>query len=198
MIGCKALSQNEIECILGNLDKLRDKTLFLFNLYTGFRIKESLSLKVSDILLNNEITNRITVQRKSMKGKISSRTILLHPNLRMHLKALVKEQGLISTDYLFKSRNGDNRPITRNQAWFNFNKAVKKANLEGKIGLHSTRKTFADRMYTAFDKDLLKTSKALGHKNIGSTISYLSFRTEELDEAITNMELESIKVKLAR
>ena len=54
----------------------------------------------------------------------------------------------------------------------------------GKLGTHSMRKTFADRIYDRLDGDLAKTQKALGHKNINSTVQYLSFREEEIDEAI--------------
>jgi len=48
------------------------------------------------------------------------------------------------------------------------------------------RKTFANRVYDALDHDLIKTARALGHKNINSTVQYLSFRQEEIDEAILN------------
>ena len=46
------------------------------------------------------------------------------------------------------------------------------------------RKSFANRIYEKLNHDLVKTKKALGHKNINSTVSYLSFREEEIDEAI--------------
>lgn len=189
MVGCRPLSQDEIYKIYNNINNLRDKTLFLFSLYTGFRINETLSAKIGDVLNSQgEIVDRITIKRSNMKGKIQSRTVFIHPNLRTHLKAFIAMQTKNPSDYLFKSKKGSNQPLKRIQAWKVFKDAVKKAGLEGKIGLHSTRKTFADQMYNAFGKDLLKTSKALGHKNIGSTISYLSFRTEEIDDAISNLD----------
>ena len=46
------------------------------------------------------------------------------------------------------------------------------------------RKTFADRVYEKLNHDLVKTQRALGHRNINSTVSYLSFREEEIDAAI--------------
>ncbi len=49
------------------------------------------------------------------------------------------------------------------------------------------RKTFADKIYDRLGHDLIKTQKALGHKNINSTVSYLSFREEEIDEAILGL-----------
>ncbi len=197
MIGSRPITQNEISLIYSNLDTYRDKTLFILNLYTGFRIKESLSLRVLDVLNpQGEVFERITVKRSNMKNKISSRTILLHPKLRTHLKALIEIEKLTNADYLFKSKVGSNKAIERIQAWKLFNRAVRKAGIEGKVSLHSTRKTFADNMYNAFGKDLLKTSKALGHKNISSTISYLSFKTEELDEAINALDIPLAHARL--
>ena len=56
--------------------------------------------------------------------------------------------------------------------------------MTGKVGTHSLRKTFADRVYDALDRDLVKTQRALGHRNINSTVHYLSFQEEEIDAAI--------------
>ncbi len=46
------------------------------------------------------------------------------------------------------------------------------------------RKTFAMRVYDRVDHDLVKTQESLWHKNINSTVSYLSFSQEDIDEAI--------------
>ncbi len=46
------------------------------------------------------------------------------------------------------------------------------------------RKTFARRVHEKLGKDLVKTQKAMGHRSINSTVSYLSFNEEEIDDAI--------------
>lgn len=183
MQGCKPLSQNETDLILEKLKSTRDKTLFVLMLYTGFRIKEVLSIRVKDVL-----GDRLTVERRNMKNKLNSRTILLHPIVKQFVKALINEQKLSPDHYLFQSKKGVNQPIRRIQAWRLINSVVQENNLTGKIALHSTRKTFAEKIYQLLDKDLIKTSKALGHKNINSTVSYLSFKTEELDAAILDLD----------
>jgi integrase len=53
--------------------------------------------------------------------------------------------------------------------------AYKSNELTGKLGTHAMRKTFANRMYDKLGKDLVKCQRALGHRNINSTVSYLSF-----------------------
>lgn len=188
MIGCKPLSKIEIDVILKELPTIRDKTLFILGLYTGFRAQECLSLKVSDIG-----SNRIEVKRCNMKGKGSSRSIVVHPVLSAYLNTLIaslkQKPGFDDSWYLFQSNRGLNIQYGRVQAWRELNKVVTKLGLQGMIGLHSTRKTFAERVYKAFNKDILKTQKALGHKNFNSTVSYLSFETEEIDNTIMQLEL---------
>ncbi len=49
---------------------------------------------------------------------------------------------------------------------------------------HAMRKTFANKVHVLLGRDLVKTQRALGHKNVSSTVSYLSFLEEEIDEAI--------------
>jgi integrase len=56
--------------------------------------------------------------------------------------------------------------------------------LTGKIGTHSMRKTFASKVYEQLNGRLERVQKALGHKNINSTVAYLSFREEDIDAAI--------------
>jgi len=44
--------------------------------------------------------------------------------------------------------------------------------------------TFANRVYHQLNHDLVKTQQAMGHKNINSTVAYLSFVEDEIDQAI--------------
>lgn len=72
-------------------------------------------------------------------------------------------------------------------AWRILKEAYESNEMTGKLGTHSMRKTFADRIYDKLDRDLVKTQKALGHRNINSTVQYLSFREEEIDEAMLSI-----------
>ena len=51
-------------------------------------------------------------------------------------------------------------------------------------GTGQAGKQIADRMYERLGGDLVKLQKALGHRSILSTASYVSFREEEIEEAI--------------
>ena len=49
------------------------------------------------------------------------------------------------------------------------------------------RKTFADRVYRASGRDLVRTQRALGHVNINSTVQYLSWSLDDLQELILQL-----------
>ncbi len=177
--------------------KHRNYAFFILGTNTGFRISEILTLRLGDILEENgDIKKRLTVYKRNMKGKRSSRTILLNQAAREAitpwLKQLAKLDVIHKDDYIFRSIRG-NQPIDRTQAWRILNETFQAAGLIGKLGTHSMRKTFANNIYKYFLKKVAQgepidafrsTSKALGHTDIKSTDQYLSFLEEDVDEAI--------------
>jgi len=162
--------------MLAEMRCLRDQCLLVVGLKTGFRISELLSLTVDSVMQYGEIRNSITVSRANMKGKISSRTVVLHDDAKKILKEYLSQKQLQICDKLF--------PISRMQASRIIRNAAKRARVGGKVTSHSCRKTFAKKVYYALKKDLISTQKALGHKSVNSTVSYLSFDQNEIDAAI--------------
>lgn len=114
--------------------------------------------------------------------------------LRPWLRQL-RDMGYMSEDdYFFQAGSGGNKAISRSKAWQIIHDAAQACGLTGRIGTHSLRKTFADRIYswllthrTTEDEpiDALRTlAKALGHQSIDSTDKYLSFREETIRDAV--------------
>lgn len=192
MKGCRPLTDAEIKLctqkLANNRYWARDTSLFLLGLRSGFRISELLSLSVSNVYQNGNFVDRIYVERKNMKKKMEGRTVPLHPEAKKAIETLVlelKAKGITDPKtFLFKSREGANKAISRQTAWHLLKKIYAQCGLTGKLGTHSMRKTFAKRIYEKLDKDLIKTQKALGHSRITSTVSYLSFAEEEVEDAI--------------
>jgi len=187
--GCRPFTDHEVRTLLNSFSGRfanRDRALFVLGIKTGFRISEMLSLTIKDVFRENQIVNRITVTKSKMKGKTESRTIILHSDAKDAIFEWLLERGLYQLskdDFLFQSRKGTGA-ITRVQAYRIIQKAARRNNLSGKIGNHSLRKTFADRIYDKFDRDLIRVQRALGHKWITSTQAYLSFKEEEIEKAI--------------
>ncbi len=194
MRGCRPLTDAEIERVLtafAGPTAARDRALFLLGLKAGFRVSELLSLRLGDVLQAGRIAARVSVARRHVKGRAAGRTVLLHPAARAALAAWVFElrpRGGVAPDaWLFRSQKGTNRPISRGHAWRILRRAFAAAGVAGNLGTHVMRKTFADRIYDRLGRDLVKTQRALGHRCIESTAAYISFRQEEIDEAILSL-----------
>lgn len=191
MKGCRPLTDAEVIEVARALEcttqGIRDVALFLTGVRTGFRISELLSLRVGDAFQNGNYVDFITVKKMYMKGKAVSRGVPLHSQARIALERQVEElakRGKASaTSFLFPSREGSNRAITRMSAWRMLKVAFSACGLTGKLGSHTMRKTFARRMYEYFGKDLVLLQQALGHARITSTVSYISFAEKEVSDA---------------
>lgn len=190
MKGSRPLSDQEVLSCLEALSRgprpARDRALFALGVRAGFRISELLSLTIPDVYQLGRIVDRVSVARKSMKKKREGRTVILHPEAKTHLSVWIRELLATGTTegFLFRSREGVNRSITRGSAHRIFVRAYADASINGKLGTHAMRKTFAKRVYAKLGHDLIRTQKALGHADIKSTMSYLSFEEEDIDDAI--------------
>ena len=115
----------------------RDYLLFITGINTGLRISDIRILKVSDVL-NEDRTpkNHITIREKKT-GKIKKFKI----NDALSREFMDYTKNMKMNDYLFYSRKGINKPITRVQAYRILNTVARKIGLE-EIGTHTLRKTF--------------------------------------------------------
>lgn len=191
MKGSRPLTDSEIKRVAASFKGAhgaRDRALFLLGVRSGFRVSEILSLRFADLYHAGKVAERVTISRRAMKGKTEGRSVVIHAEARMALEALAaaarRDGGISPLDYVFKSRKGDNAPISRVQAWRILNASFCALGISGKLGTHSMRKSFANRVYERLGFDLIRTQAALGHRQIGSTVAYLSFREADIDAAI--------------
>jgi integrase len=189
MRGCRALTQDEVRVValsFGGGYAARDRALFIVGVKTGFRISELLSLRVRDVYYAGRVTDQVTVRRQNMKRKTEGRTIRLHQQAQEALATWLKEmeaRGWLGQDEpLFRSKKRG--AISRIHALRVLREAFEVNELSGQLGTHAMRKTFAKRVFDLSKGDLIACQRALGHRNINSTVSYLSFNQDELDEII--------------
>lgn len=205
MKGSRPLLQEEIDHCIDSFQgkhRLRNQTLFILGLNTGFRISELLSLKIGDVLPYTKITDYLTVKRENMKGKHSGRTVILNEITKQYLSNYLGNfediYGVIPTKelYLFKSQKSENKPISTRQGLNVLNRVYQDNELTGKLATHSMRKTFAKNIHEALGEDITKTQISLGHRDISSTQHYLSFNHVEINDAIKNLNLGKKKLNL--
>ena len=165
----------------------RDRAPFVLGLKTGFRIAELLSV-VGDVWQHGRFVDRVAVQRRHMKQKRESRSVILHPDAKAALAVwlmAMNRQGDVSPDtYLFASRKGINRPLRPGQARHLLHQAYAACGLTGKLSTHTMRKTFGQTVFEKSGRDLLKTQRAMGHKSPASTVAYLHINERDIDALI--------------
>lgn len=196
MKGCRPLTRFEVKKLLAQVKNLRDSALLTLGFCTGYRISELLSLTLADVIdSKGRVYESVTVKAANTKTK-TSRTVRLNSDAQKILSRLATARfktGVSLSEPLFISRKSDDgkiKAISRIQAWRIIQNLCELADIAAKnVGTHSLRKTFAARIYEAVKGELGKVQIALGHKNIGSTISYLSFNQEEIDHAIMSITL---------
>lgn len=155
----------------------RDMIMILIGIYTGLRISDILKLKVKDV---KDKTSIRTKEKKTKKYK----SIAIHEELYKELKVYCRER--MGEEYLIKSREGDNNPISRVQAYRIIKKLQYDYKIEDNLGCHSLRKTYGYNMYEKNDISIVQ--KALNHTSQADTIRYIGVEEEEINRATLNLK----------
>lgn len=202
MAQARPLTVQEIELLLApraSRTDIRDRAWMTLGIYAGYRISELLSLRLRDVVEYGAVRAEVTVERRNMKGRQRSRTMLLHPRAQAAIQCLVDEmaeRGYVRPEcYLFQSTRHRGRktsagsPLGRRQAARIMNERKAELQLPGKISTHSLRKTFARRMLSALnshpDREVRERSmfclqELMGHAKLDSTVHYVSWSREKL------------------
>ncbi|MFG6330047.1 MAG: tyrosine-type recombinase/integrase [Lachnospiraceae bacterium] len=155
----------------------RDALLFMFGIYTGLRISDIIKLRVRDVRGRDRITVKET---KTGKDKI----IKINHVLRKSIASYVQDKK--DYEVLFKSRNGINKPISRQQAYNIINSAGKHFGMEC-IGTHTMRKTFGYHIYQK-TKDITLVQKLLNHSTPEFTLAYIGMTQKAMEDAVENLD----------
>jgi site-specific recombinase XerD len=76
--------------------------------------------------------------------------------------------------------------MSREQAWRILKALYRDCALSGPLATHALGKTFALKVWLSLDRDILRVQKALGHRHLNSTVCSLSFKDEEVWQAMLN------------
>ena len=172
--------KNKIKEIKNILKKksYRNYMLFVLGINTGLRIGDLLSLKVEDVKNKSHI---IIKEQKTSKNK----QFLINANLRRELNKYIK--GMTDNEYLFQSRVGKNKALSRFQAYRILSTAGREAGLE-RIACHSTRKTFGYHHYKQH-KDVALLQQLFNHSAPSVTLDYIGVNQDVMDNSMKNFSL---------
>ncbi len=198
MNGKRPLTPDEQARLLAHLKsngRERDFLFVLTGLRTGYRAHELLSIQLRHFSVSGNIGREISLPRRAMKfGRgqlahtVSGRRVAIHPELRAALQDYLTHHLSAPQNpekFLFANPR-TSRPISVVQAWRMFTRACRAVGIHERIGLHSTRKTFARSVHDV-TKDLVRTQALLQHKSPLTTIRYLESALEDLDSIVCGL-----------
>lgn len=157
---------------------LRDYMLFVIGINTGLRITDILELKVSDV---RERSHIIITEKKTSKLK----RFYINSFLKAEIDKYILNMG--SEEYLFNSREGINKPMTRVRAYQILNNVAEKFKIE-EVGTHTLRKTFGYWHYKQH-KDVAILQDIFNHSAPSVTLRYIGINDDIKDKSIENFYL---------
>lgn len=157
----------------------RDLLLFIAGINTGLRISDLLTLKVADVRDKNHI-----VIKEQKTGK--SKRFLINGSFKQSLQCYINSMS--DNEYLFQSRNGENKTLTRMQAYRIINDACKQVGIKDQIGTHTLRKTFGYHHYQQY-KDVAILQDIFNHSAPSVTLRYIGINDDMKDKTMQDFAL---------
>ena len=155
----------------------RNYLIFLTGINTGLRISDILNLKVSNV----RGWYLLLIERKTKKRRKVKMNAFLKREMDKHIKG--KRVG----DYLFQSRKGKNKPLTRQAAYSIIKIAAEDCGVEN-VGTHTMRKTFGYHYYQKY-KDIAMLMELFNHASAAITKRYIGINQDQQDRALANFRL---------
>lgn len=166
---------------------VRDYALFIFAINNALRISDILKFKWVDVLDADQKFKRQIYLREKKTGK--EKRFILNKNAIEALQRLLDAQKTISLEnYIFSSRQGENKPVTSVRAWQIIKGAAMAVGIKEEIGCHSTRKTWG---YHAWKNgiQLPVIMEMLNHTSLSTTKRYLGITQDTINDAIEKLNL---------
>lgn len=155
----------------------RNYMLFVTGLNSGLRISDLLPLRVRD-------ARKSYFDIRELKTRKQKR-IEMTPGLKRELKRYI--EGMEDDQYLFKSREGLNKPIGRSQAYKILRGAADYVGLTG-VGTHTLRKTFGYHFYMKY-KDVALLQEIFNHSEEKITMRYIGINQYSMDRAMKDFKI---------
>ena len=160
----------------------RDLLLFTMGINNGVRCGDLLKLKVGDVNhLKPNDTLKI-IEQKTGKQNILMVNKTSHKILKQYLDEIKPDDDY----YLFKSRKGDNNPLTVGSTNLLVKSWCRSINLKGNYGTHTLRKTFGYIQRTKYGIGWELLCKRFNHSSPSVTMRYLGIEDREVNGILMN------------
>ncbi len=182
----KVLTQEEIQRLFTEgLTTVRDRTICAVMLYTGCRVNEAVTLKITDVYdKKGRIRPELILRKGNTKGKLATRTIPVLDDLRHFLEQY--QPPTSSEGFLFPGRWGRGH-LHSDSASIIFREGCKQVDIEG-ASTHSFRRTALTLMSNA-GIPLRVIQEISGHRNLEQLQNYLEVETSQVRGAIASLSM---------
>ena len=179
----KVLEYHEVEKILSQPDEskklgLRDKALLEIMYSCGLRVSEVISLKISDLLLQEGLIRVFGKGSKERFVPIGEKALKIVERYISSERNLIYK-GTVSKGVLFLNIRG--KPLTRMWVWKVLKKYCVKAGIKKDVSPHTLRHSFATHLLEG-GANLREVQEMLGHSDIATTQIYTHIDREYLRE----------------
>jgi site-specific recombinase XerD len=182
-------SKREIQAVKNYLSgkNLRDYTIFVVGINSALRVSDVVKLKWQDVFYEiGELKKEIRlIEKKTSKQKVFPINQSMKKALLEYFEYIDKPSD---DEYIFKSRQGGNSPLSVKMAWRIFKDIQDNVKLSTHIGTHSMRKTFC---FMAWKQGVpIETlMKILNHGSQSVTKRYIGITQEEINDVYLNINL---------
>jgi integrase len=194
--GARPFENTEKEILLAGLTgryQWRDRAMVQLGSYSGLRLGSVLVLVVGDVFDGKRFRPRLRIARRNLKNRREGQNLPFHPVAKFAIGrwlVTLRQRGvaLYPQMPIFLSREGSAKAVSRRRAQEIVQDAADRVGLPAGISTHSWRKTFAGKIYERSGHNILLVSKALNHRQLSTSIHYLSWKiNERADAAILSL-----------
>lgn len=165
----------------------RDYLIFMLGLASAMRINDILHLSI-DQVWDGSRPRKVIYTRERKTGKVKQFAVSHNLEAAINDYMQTIDPATPGTHYLLPSRSGENRPLTRQQAYNILKNAAVATGTEGRISPHSMRKTWGYHAYK-MKVPLPLIMEALNHSSVEETMIYLGITQDELNEVYRELNL---------
>jgi integrase len=160
----------------------RDHLLFVMGINNGLRVGDLLKLKVRDLVHAKPGDTLPIIENKTGKPNVLVINKAVYKALRNYLENAEPEMD----HFLFRSRKGENNPLTVSAVNNYVKKWARALNLKENFGAHSLRKTWGYHQRTGFGVGFEIIAKRFNHHNPAITMRYLGIEDKEVHAVLMN------------
>lgn len=160
----------------------RDLLLFTMGINNGLRCGDLLKIKVHQVKSLKPNETLTIVEEKTGKTNV----LMVNKSTHKILKQYISEVNPNDDDYLFKSKKGENQPLTVGTVNNMVKDWCRSIGIKYNVGSHSLRKCWGFQQRTRFGVSWEIICKRFNHSSPSVTMRYLGIEDKEVNGILMN------------